>query len=90
MNYMHIIYLFKGYVMISGHKIDMMKLRHAKLQPDYAKCALQLMSALFTPEEMVNGNPSGITKSKDEARQRTIKQLDASRIQYIKGNFLFI
>ena len=30
--------------MIIGHKIDMMKLQHAKLQPDYAKFALQLMS----------------------------------------------
>ena len=80
-------YLFQGYVMISGHKIDMMKLQHAKLQSDYAKCALQLMSVLFTAEEMVNGNPSGIN-SKDETRRRTIKPLDASRIQYIKGNSL--
>ena len=43
-------YLFQGYVMISGHKIDMMKLQHAKLQSDYGKCALQLMSVLFTGE----------------------------------------
>ena len=79
-------YLFQCYVTISGHKIDdMMKLQHAKLQSDYA---LQLMSALFTAEEMVNGNPSRITNSKDETRRRTIKPLDASRIQYIKGNSL--
>ena len=66
-------YSFQGYVMISDHKIDMMKLQHAKLQPDYGKCALQLMNALFTAKEMVNANPSGMTNSKDETRLKTIK-----------------
>lgn len=52
MSYIHL-YLFQGYVIISGHKIDMMQLQHAKLQSDYVKCVFQLMSALFTAEEMV-------------------------------------
>lgn len=71
--------------MISGKEVDELKLQQAKLNPDAAKCALQMMAALFTTEEMVNGNPSGFTNSKDEARRRTIKRLDPSRMLYIKG-----
>ena len=53
--------------MIHGKKVDQLKLQQAKFNPDEAKCALQLMSILFDPEELVNGNPSGFTNSKDEA-----------------------
>ena len=53
--------------MIHGKKVDELKLQQAKLNPDETKCALQMISALFSPEELVNGNPSGISNSKDEA-----------------------
>ena len=71
--------------MIHGKKVDELKLQQAKIHPDAAKCALQLMSVLFDIKELVNGNPSGITNSKDEARLRTIKRLDPKRMLYIKG-----
>ena len=71
--------------MVCGKKTDELKLQQAKLYPDSKKCALQLMSVLFTTEELVNGNPSGITNSKDETRRRTIKKLDPNRMLYIKG-----
>ena len=43
------------------------------------------MSSLFSIEELVNGNPAGVTNSKDETRKRTIKQLDPIRMQYIQS-----
>lgn len=61
------------------------KLQSAKLCTDSSKCALQLMSCLFSAEELVNGNPSGLTNSKDETRIRTIKKLDVNKIKYIRG-----
>ena len=45
--------------------VDKLKLANAKLQNDAANTALKLMDAVFSVEEMVNGNPSGVTKSKD-------------------------
>ena len=66
-------------------KIDDIKLQQAKLHPDPAKCALQMMAVLFTTKEMVNGNPSGLTNSKDENRRKTIQKLDANRMKYIIG-----
>lgn len=55
-----------GYVVICGKKVDELKIQQAKLNPDPSKCALQMMAALFTPVELVNGNPFGFTNSKDE------------------------
>ena len=55
--------------MIHEKKVDELKLQQAKLNLDETKCALQMMSALFSPEELVNGNPSGISNSKDEAEE---------------------
>ena len=49
-----------------------MKLATAKLHPDAASAALKLMDCLFSAEEMVNSNPSGVSKSKDAARIATI------------------
>lgn len=72
-------------MLICGHVVDRLKLQSAKLQAEPSKCALQLMGCLFTAEELVNGNPSGNTNSKDELRKRTIKKLDPSRIKYIHG-----
>ena len=47
--------------------------------------ALKLMACLFTKDELVNGNPSGESKSKDERRQKTIKKLDSTVLRYIEG-----
>lgn len=43
------------------------------------------MSCIFTAEELVNGNPSGHTNSKDESRIKTIQKLDPERIKFING-----
>ena len=66
--------------------VNKLKLQAAKLHADPGRCALAMMSCLFTAEELVNGNPAGISNSKDEARRRGIKQLDPNRIKYIQGN----
>ena len=70
--------------------VDPVKLANAKLQSDPGTAALKLMDCVFTTEEMVNSNPSGITKSKDPTRQKTIKRLDPTKMQYIDGNALFV
>lgn len=62
-----------------------MKLANAKLQSEPGTAALKLMDCVFTTEEMVNSNPSGITKSKDPARQKTIRALDPIKMKYIDG-----
>lgn len=46
------------------------------------------MSCVFTAEELVNGNPSGHTNSKDESRIKTIQKLDPERIKFINGNLI--
>lgn len=56
----------------------------AKLHTDPARCALALMSSLFS-EELANGNLNGTTNSKDPDRQKNIQQLDPIRIQYIQS-----
>lgn len=58
------------------------------MQTDPTKCALQLTSCLFTVEELTNGNPSGVTNSKDEARKRTLRKLDPIRMKYITGKII--
>ena len=72
-------------MIIFGKKVDELKIQQAKLNPDPSKCVLQMIAALFTPVELVNGNASGFTNSKDELRRKTIKKLDPGRMQYIKG-----
>ena len=67
---------------------DQVRLQNAKLQQDAGSAALKFMDCLFSTEEMVNGNPSGVTRSKDTARQRTIKQLDPEKMRYINSKFI--
>lgn len=62
--------------------IDPVKLASAKLP---GQVALKLMDCLFDVCEMMNGNPSEATNSKDPVRQRTIARLDPERMQYIYG-----
>ena len=73
---------------ICGISVDPLKLQSAKLHRKPGKCALQMLDCLFSTDELVNGNPSGLTNSKDEARRKTIKQLDPERIKYICGKFM--
>ena len=42
-----------------------LKLAQAKMEKEPCKAALKLLSCLFTPEELVNGNLSGVTNSKE-------------------------
>ena len=63
--------------------IDAVRLANAKLQPDAGSAALKLMDCLFSTTEMVNGNLSGVTRSKDETRQRTICALDPQKMRCI-------
>ena len=65
--------------------VDAVRLANAKLQPDAGSTALKLMDCMFSTAKMVNGNPSGVTRSKDEARQRTIRALDPQKMRYIDG-----
>jgi hypothetical protein len=57
--------------------VDQVKIENAKLQANPGTAALKLMDCIFTTAELVNSNLSGVTKSKDTARQRTIRPLDA-------------
>lgn len=75
----------QDHITILGHTTDKVKLQAAKLHSEPSKCALSLMSCLFSDKELVNGNPSGKTNSKDEDRQKSIKKLDPGRIKYIRG-----
>ena len=63
--------------------VDPVRLANAKLQPDASSAALKLMGCVFSTEKMVNSNPSGVTRSKDETRQRTIRPLDSAKMRYI-------
>ena len=65
--------------------VDPLCLAQAKMQGDPSKAALKLLGCLFKPVELVNGNPSGTTNSKDENRQKTIQKLDPRRIKYTEG-----
>ena len=53
---------------VCGRQVNKLKLANALVQPTPSAMALKLMACLFT-----NGNPSGKSKSKDERRQKTIK-----------------
>ena len=63
--------------------VDPVRLANAKLQSDANSAALQLVDCVFSTEELVNANPSGVTRSKDETRQRTIRPLDGAKMRYI-------
>ena len=65
-----------------------MRLANAKLQADASSAALKLMDCVFSTEEMVNSNPSGVTRSKDETRQKTIRPLDSRKMRYIDSMFM--
>lgn len=71
--------------MFGVRKVDKLRLTNAKLLPDFGSAALKLIDCLFTEEEMVNGNPSGNTKSSDPIRKASIFPLDSHRMQYIYG-----
>lgn len=85
---MYIYVFWQNEFVISGMPIDKLMLQAAKLHTEPGKCALAMMSCLFTAEELVNGNPAGVSNSKDEARKKGIKQLDPIRIRYIQGNLI--
>ena len=70
-------------ITICGHKVNRLKLAQAKLQNDPSKAALKLLLCLFDAEELVNGNPTGSTNSKEEQRQATIKKLDPDWMKYL-------
>lgn len=72
-------------LLFGQHKVDRLRLANAKLQSDPGASALKLMDALFTTEEMVNGNPSGNTKSLNPVRRASITLLDPLRMKYIFG-----
>ena len=60
--------------MINGFAVPPLKLAQAKLVNDLSRAALKLLACLFSAEELVNGNPTGLTNSKDPHRQETIKK----------------
>ena len=69
------------------HTVNPLKLANAKLQSDPGSAALKMMDCLFSTEELVNGNPSGITKSKDSNRRATVQVLDPERMKRIFGMY---
>ena len=56
--------------------MDQLKLTKAKLQSDLA---LKMMDCLFTMEDLVNGNPSGVANNKDANRKATVQVLDTEQ-----------
>ena len=70
--------------------MDKLRLANAKLQAEPGNAALKLMDCVFSVEEMVNGNPSGVTKSKDDDRKKTIKPLPAEKMKFINGTLYFV
>ncbi len=76
--------LFQDFITICGHTISNLKLAQAKLQVDPSKAVLKLLACLYNPE-VVNGNPTGTTNSKDQHRRDTIQKLHTGRMKYLKG-----
>ena len=68
-------------------KVDPLRLAAAKLHRDPSTVALKLLECLFSTTELVNGNPSGQTKSNDPDRLASIQKLDEVRMQYIYGKY---
>ena len=75
--------------LVCGRHVNRLQLATALVQPTPIAMALKLMACLFTKTELVNGNPSGITNSKDEQRQKTIKKLDPTILRYIEGSIMY-
>ena len=48
-------------------------LTSARLSDDTAEWGQKMLSLLFTEGKLANGNPSGLTNSKYEARQKSIR-----------------
>ena len=69
--------------------MDQLKFTNAKLQSDPGLCALKMMDCLFSTEELVNGNPSGVTKNQDANRKATVQVLDPERMKVIWGMFMY-
>lgn len=67
--------------------LDPLRLAKAKLCASAEAAALKLMDCVFSTEELVNGNPSGKTKSHDSSRQQTIRMLDPAKMRYIDGTY---
>ena len=67
--------------------LDPLRLAKAKLCASAEAAALKLMDCVFSTEELVNGNPSGRTKSHDPSRQQTIRMLDPAKMRYIDGMY---
>ena len=67
--------------------VNPVRLANAKLQADANSAALKLMDCVFSTAELVNANPSGVTRSKDKTRQRTIRPLDGAKMRYINGMY---
>lgn len=65
--------------------VDGVRLANAELQPDAGSAVLKLMDCVISVAEMVNGNPSGVTCSKDETHQKTICPLDAQKMSGMIG-----
>ena len=66
--------------------MNCLKLAQAKMVADPSKAALKLLACLFAPEELVSGNPTGMTNSKDPKWVATIRKLDPERMKYLKGS----
>ena len=69
--------------------MDELRLANAKLMPDAHQAALKKLDCLFTVEELVNGNPSGNTKSQNPDRISTIKPLHGQKMQYIYAELYY-
>ena len=76
-------------IQICGRDVENLKYQSAILHKSPGKCALQLLDCLFSTKELVNGNPNGQTRSKEEGRKNNITQLDPIRIQYICGEHCY-
>ena len=70
---------------ISGTVVNKLKLANAPIQKDAPSMGLKLMGCLFSDKDLVNRNPSGLTKSKNEHRVQSIQRLDSTRMSYIES-----
>lgn len=62
----HIVYFYCKLLFLEFlNSIDKLKLAYAQLQTDPSIATLKLMDYAFIIEEVVNGNPSRVTKSRD-------------------------
>ena len=79
---------FQDIVISEWFAVPRLKLAQAKLVNDPPRAALKLLACLFSAEELVNGNPTGLTNSKDPHRQETIKKLGPQRMSSIHGTYI--